>query len=81
MKLSVENFMKTLVVIGRHINGLLQGKRYANQLKTMEGMKRKSGDKSGERNLARLGPIDQISEFKKFLDDIFERKRWSPRVK
>jgi hypothetical protein len=32
-------------------------------------------------NSTTLGPNDQISEFKKCLDDIFGRKRWSPRAK
>jgi hypothetical protein len=28
-----------------------------------------------------LSPLDQISVFTGFLDDIFGRKRWSPRAK
>jgi hypothetical protein len=28
-----------------------------------------------------LSPLDQISVFKGFPDDIFGRKRWSPRAK
>jgi hypothetical protein len=47
--------MKRLAVIGRYTNGLLQGGRFANRLKTMRRMKRKSGDRSRESTYIRMG--------------------------
>jgi hypothetical protein len=47
--------MTRLAVIGRHINGLLQGGRFANRLRMMIKMKRKSGGKSEEIGYTQMG--------------------------
>jgi hypothetical protein len=47
--------MKRLAVIRRYTNGLLQGGRFANRLKMMNTIKRKSGGKSGESGYIQMG--------------------------
>jgi hypothetical protein len=59
--------MTRLAVIWRHINGLLQDERFANQLRMMIKIKRKSSGKSGVIRYPQMGIEQHENLMIKFL--------------